>query len=300
MNKFHEMIKKIGEELDINVTLLSDDWTTILEKNNEKHYITGYTFDSNSHALGNIIDDKGLFYDLLKSLNIPVIEQYVIFHDYNKDEVINYFKKNNNELVIKGNIGNSGREVFKVDNEKDLFNIIDEQLIKQYSVSLCPYYHIKNEYRIVVLDNEVKVFFGKIKPMVIGDGKKKVRELAKEYNSYYLSHEDEIINPDYLPKDGETVEINFKFNLISGGKTFINIEPNLKNKIIELAIKVTKEVGITFCSVDIINTCDDELLVMEANSGVKMDNFIKQNVSREEIAYNIYKEAIKLMFKLDK
>ena len=39
MDNFIEIIKKIGEELDINVTLLSDNWTIVLEKNNQIHYI---------------------------------------------------------------------------------------------------------------------------------------------------------------------------------------------------------------------------------------------------------------------
>ena len=34
MNEFSEIIKKIGEELGIKVTILSDGWTTILEKDN--------------------------------------------------------------------------------------------------------------------------------------------------------------------------------------------------------------------------------------------------------------------------
>ena len=31
MNEFNEIIKKIGEELEIRVTLLSDNWTKVLE-----------------------------------------------------------------------------------------------------------------------------------------------------------------------------------------------------------------------------------------------------------------------------
>ena len=296
MQEFSKMIKKIGEELDIKVTLLSDGWVKVLEKDNQIHYIAGYQFDNNNHALGNILDDKGLFYDLLKHKNIPVIEQYVIFHNYNKNEVLNYFINNGKEIVVKGNIGNSGREVFKVTDEDSLFKIIDKLFINQYSISLCPYYHIKNEYRVIVLDNEVKNIFGKIKPSIIGNGKSTVKELAIKFNDYYIKHSNEIINPNYIPEKNEEIELNFKFNLASGGMTFTDIDLNLKNDIINLAIRVTKETGINFSSVDIINTIDNKLLVMEANSGVKMDNFIKQNKNGYDLAYNIYKDAIINMF----
>lgn len=296
MDVYHKIIKEIGEELSIKVTLLSDNWGVLLEKDNQKHYIWGYQFDLNGHGLGYIIDDKGMFYDLLKHLNIPIIEHYVLLGNYDKNDVLKYFNDHNKEIVVKGSLGNSGIHVFKVNNEKDLFDILDKEFKLQYTVCLCPYYHIKNEYRVIVLNNEVKLIFGKIKPKIIGDGKKMVKELAIEYHNYYLKNPDKIENPLYIPKLGEEIEINFKFNLASGGKTFMDINPELKEEISKLALRVTKEAGITFTSVDIIHTTDNKLLVMEANSGVKMDNFIEQNKEGKKIAYNIYKEAIKLMF----
>lgn len=295
MNEFNNMIKKIGEELEIQVTLLSDNWTKILEKDNKIHYITGYQFDLNNHGIGNIMDDKGLFYDLLKLKNIPIIEQHVIMNDYDKKEVLNYFNSHNQEVVVKGNISNAGREVFKINNESDLFKTIDKLLLRQFSVSVCPYYHITNEFRVIILNNEVRNIFGKIKPFVIGDGKKTVLELAREYNVYYKNHEEKIENPNYIPNKDEKVELSFKYNLSSGATTFTDIDDNLKNKIIDLALKVTRELNITFASIDII-LVDNELLVMEANSGVTMNNYILQNKNGYEIAYNIYKDAIKEMF----
>ena len=297
MNDFHNLVIKIGEELGIKVTFLSDAWTILLEKDNKMRYITGFKFDLNMHALGNVIDDKGLFYDLLIHRNIPVIEQYVIFHDYNKNKVIDYFNEHNQKIVVKGSIGHSGHEVFLVNNLDTLFKTVDKLLISQYSLSLCPYYHIKSEYRVIVLDNTCRLIFGKIKPTVIGNGENTVKELAISNYEYYLDHENELLNPDYIPKENEEVEINFKFNLVSGGKTFTNIDLDLKNKVCDLALQVTKETGITFASVDIIHTIDNQLLVMEANSGVKMYNFINQNKDGYDTAYNIYRDAIELMFK---
>ena len=295
MDNFINIIKRIGEELGISVTLLSDNWTVVLEKGNKIHYITGYQFDLNYHAIGNIMDDKGLFYDILNFKNIPCIEQYVIFNNYDKQDILNYFNKHNKEIIVKGNISNAGKEVFKITNENDLFSIIDKLLLKQYSLSLCPYYDIKNEYRVIVLNNEVRLIFGKIKPFIIGDGKKSVLDLAIEYNDYYKSHEEKIENKDYIPKNGEKIELSFKFNLSSGALSFTNINPVLKEEICALALHVANSLNINFASIDIIDT-NDKLLVMEANSGVTLNNFIKQNQDSYNIAYNIYKDAIKLMF----
>lgn len=297
MKEFNKMIKKIGEELGIKTTILSDDWTIVLEKNGKTRYITGYQFDLNHHAIGNIMDDKGLFWDLLRYKDIPVIEQYVIFHNYDKNTVLSYFKNHNNEIIVKGNISNAGKEVFKINDEKKLFETIDKLLLKQFSLSLCPYYHIINEYRVIILDNVVRNIFGKEKPKIIGDGNKTVIELAREYNPYYLEHEEKIINPFYIPKDKEVVELNFKFNLSEGAKSFTDIPLDLKEKIISLALQVTKELDISFASVDIVYTEDNELLVLEANSGVTMNKFITQNENGYSLAYSIYLDAVKLMFK---
>lgn len=295
MDEFNEMIKKIGEELGISVTLLSDGWLKVLEKDNQIHYITGYQFDTNYHAIGNVMDDKGMFYDLLKYKNIPVIEHYVINNNYDRNDVLNYFKNHDNEIIVKGNIGNAGLQVYKINDENSLFKIIDRLFLKQYTISLCPYYSIKNEYRVIILNNEIKNIFGKIKPIVIGDGKRTIKELACEYSDYYLRHLDKIDNPSFIPKVNEEVELSFKFNLSSGAKTFTEIPLELKDKICDLALSLTRKLNITFASVDIINTMDNELLVMEANSGVTMNKFIKQN-DGYKLAYDIYKEAIKRMF----
>ena len=75
----------------------------------------------------------------------------------------------------------------------------------------------------------------------------------------------------------------------------MEIEPRLKNKICDLALRVTRELNITFASIDIIDT-NNELMVLEANSGVTLNKFIQQNSNGYDIAYNIYKDAIKMMF----
>ena len=295
MDNFHKIIDKIGEELGIKVTRLSDDWLTVLEKGQQTHYIQGYKFDLNCHGIGNIMDDKGLFYDLLVYKNIPIIEHKVIFDNYQRSEVLDYFHSLNKEIIVKGNIGTCGKEVFKVNNEKELFDVIDKLFLKEFSISLCPYYDIINEYRVIVLNNEARIVYGKERPKIIGDGKKTIRELAIEFNDYYQNYE--FKEPLYIPKKEEEILLNYQFNLSNGAKMFVDIDESLKEKLISLALQVTKACNITFASVDIIYTKDHQLLVMEANSGVMMDNYLRfMGDIGYHTAYELYKDAIKLMF----
>ncbi len=294
MDNFHKIIKEIGEELGIKVTLLSDNWLIVLEKDNKIHYIQGYKFDLNNHGIGNIMDDKGLFNELMRYKKLPVIDQMSFYQTYDKDIILDYFKKNKS-VIIKGNLGTCGKNVYLIKNIDELYKRIDLILKKQDSFSIEPYYDIKNEYRVILLNNEVKIIYGKEKPTIIGDGKKSVRELAVLFNDYYNNVE--LNNANYIPKLNESVELDFRYNLSRGARLFLDIEPDLNNKIISIAKDVTKSLDIAFASVDIIHTKDNKLLVLEANSGVMMDNYIRLCKDGYTNAYNVYKEAIELMFK---
>lgn len=296
MNEFNELLKKICNDLGYEITFISDGWLKVLKKDNKIRYISGYRFDNNSYALGEVMNDKGMFHDALSFMNIPIVEQEIIFHDYDKKAIIDYFNNHNKKIIIKGNTGNAGKEVFKVEKEDEIFPIIDKLFLKEYSISLSPYYIIENEYRVIVLNNEVKLLFGKVKPIIVGDGFKTVLELAKEYNNYYLDNEQAIDNPNYVPKKDEKVELSFKFNLSSGGKTILDIPYDIKDKLISLALLVSKKLNISFASIDIIVTESKEILVLEANTGVTLNTFLKLNPSYYNVVYNIYKDAIKLMF----
>ena len=49
---------------------------------------------------------------------------------------------------------------------------------------------------------------------------------------------------------------------------------------------------------DLVKTFDNNLLVMEANRGIMMYNYLRQSNDYDKV-FNIYHEAIKLMFKED-
>ena len=70
----------------------------------------------------------------------------------------------------------------------------------------------------------------------------------------------------------------------------------LSNKLINLANRVCNEINLKFGSIDIIETTSNELLVLEVNSGVMLENYIRLNPSEYNYAKNIYKSAIKELF----
>ena len=179
---------------------------------------------------------------------------------------------------------------------------IDYLLNKNEPVIISPFYKIKNEYRLIVLNNEIKLIYGKKRPIIIGDGKLSILELLQEFNPTYYNKASNLQNIPYdlnlvLEKD-KSLEIDFKFNL-SGGSTIFKLEnKDLIEKLTSLALEVARKLNIKFASIDIIETEDNELLVLEANSGIMMEGFIRLADSGYEIAKNIYKEAIISLFNI--
>ena len=298
--KFKEIIKEICKEEGIKIEIMSNDYLIKLTKNNVTKFIWGCKFPLNNHSIGSIIDDKYALYEICKNNNIPIIEHQIVWNPNNKlgkntSEVLKeYFNKYNRDVVLKPNNGSKGIDVYHLTNLDDLINVSNNLFSKYFSLSICPYYDIKNEYRVVILDNEVKLVYEKDKLVVKGNDKDRVKDLLNKSNPIYFQNMD-LAKYDYVLSDGEILEYDWRFNLSRGATAKLINDKNLENKIASLALDVTKILGACFVSVDIINS-NGNLLVMEVNSGVCIDkvcNFIDRDF---KIVKEIYRSAIKKMF----
>ena len=300
---FNTLIKEICDELDIKYTYLSKEWLIKLVKNGKIEYLAGNKFPLNNHVIGSIMDDKYATYEVLKDLYLPVAKHHIFYSEKNKEkytegcksreDLLNIFNEYNHDVVVKPNDGLQGIDVYHISDFSALTNITDKLLKNNYSISICPYYHIKNEYRVIVLDNEVKLLYKKINSTIIGDGIHSIKELLVEFNPYYFS---KLSLPEFILPVGEKYTYDFRFNLSKGSIASVDIDANLKEKLTNLAISITQKTNIRFASIDIIDTEDNELLVLEINSGVTVDKAINFIPDGYNIAKNIYREAIiKLM-----
>ena len=304
---FKEIIKEICVEDNIEYKSLSKDWVIMLEKDGKTRFISGYKFDSNSHAMGQIADDKYALYEVLKNKNISVIEHKIVYNKTNNldyaigcntyEYVKEYFKNNNNDIVIKPNDGTCGKNVFKVTDVNEIDGILDKIFLKNYSISMCPFYKIKHEYRAIMLNGENVLLYAKYLPIVIGDGKKSIRQLLLEFNhDYFIDKLEDSKYDSVLPKN-EKFEYGWKFNLSQGSIAKKLNDEVLKDRLIKIAKQVCKEINLKFGSIDIIETTDDKLLVLEVNSGVMLENYVRLNPNEYNAVKDIYKKAIMNLFK---
>lgn len=297
MNNVQKILKEICDELNIKFTLVSKNWVIVMEKENKVRYVVGFKFPLNDQASSRVCDDKYALYEVMKHFEIPVTEHFIIHKNYKKENIINVCNKYNNDVVIKANLGTCGNDVYHRTDIDSIYEVIDELLIDNYSISLCPYYDIKTEYRSIILNDNVEVVYGKIKPMVVGDGKKTIYELLLDFNNVYFSSfscNEELSR--VLDKD-EVYEYSWKFNLSKGAMPFFLEDKEKENTIKKMALEVAKVLGIKFASVDIIELYDGTLLVLETNSGVMMSNFSVNLEEGKDIAKDIYAKVIKEMFK---
>lgn len=258
------ILNDICQEENITITWLSNGWLALLEQNDKRHFVMGYKFDLNPAIAADIADDKFATFDVLSCANIPVIHHALLYEIdcaaacaqgmNSLDYVRNFMAKYDQHIVIKPNNGTRGSNVYEIRDEVELEPALKQIFHQSFSASMCPFYRIKHEYRLIMLDDEVKIAYRKER----GD--------------------------------------DWRFNLRYGAKACEIKDEMLYRKLVEIAIHATRAVGLRFCSVDIIETADHELLVLEVNSGVMVDGYLTQHPDKYKDVYGMYRQAVQKMF----
>ncbi len=303
-----EILQELCQEMDIKIESLSYGWIFKLSKSGKIAYITG-NFDINKAASSKIACDKYATYEVLKSQNIPIIKHTMVFNpidrkDYIKeDEVWNIVRKefeNEKRIVVKPNFGFEGKGVFFCNTLKETEEAVKYLLKKNSSISICPFYDVKKEYRAFYLNGEILLIYEKEKPYVLGNGKYNVKTLVERLN---LPDNDVVrenlskIDLNYIPKENEKIELSWKYNLYGGATAkVINRDDTYYSKIEKLAIEGGKALDMTFATIDIINTKNNELYVLEINSGVATSIFSEIVENGKELTKGIYKKALITIF----
>ena len=295
--QFNKIIKQICQEKNIQYQELSDDWIIKLKKENKNRFLVGYKFDLNTQATAEICNDKFALYAVLDSEKIPVIKYNILFKN-EEDRLKKYFEEYNQNIVLKPNNGTCGNNVLHICDYNELKDEYNRLISKCYSVDICPYYEIESEYRVIYLPDKQHIY-KKVRPIIIGDGVHTVKELLIDFNREYFSKEEnlknESISAEYIPKLGEIVEYEWRFNL-SKGANIADVEDEEKDVLISIVNKIVEVIGVKFVSIDIVKLANNQYMVMEINSGVMMENLIKLRDDGEKIAKELYGEAIELMF----
>ncbi len=298
----YDYIKDICNNKNIKYVYLKDISTFIFEKDGIKKYFNHNKLDLNGHAIGKIIDNKYETYKLLNYFKFPIVPHINVKSTKITDKLLlnieKYFNKFNREIIMKPNHGTIGNSVYKVTKIQDLKKTLTKVFMVDDSISISPFLHIKNEYRVFILDEKLLFIYSKVNPTIIGDGKKTVLELLCDFNNeYFKKHLKIIKNKSYIPKINEKIDYDFRFNLSKGAIVKEVCDIKLKEKIEDLATKVAKKLNLKFVTIDIVLDIDDKLSILEINSGVSIKKFMNLYKNGKEIGYQIYSKAFDYMFK---
>lgn len=168
---YFKIIEEICSEEQIRLNWVSNHWIAVLEHKQQRHFIAGYKFDLNSAASSLIADDKFATFEVLSYNGLPIIEHSLLYgidnrepyaKDYQSLAYINRFLlSHDNDIVIKPNTGTQGLDIHHVHSLAEVKQAA-QQIFKRYeSASLCPFYNILTEYRIIMLDDIVVLMYAK-------------------------------------------------------------------------------------------------------------------------------------------
>lgn len=250
-----KIIREICDEEQIEYNSYSDDWFQCLVYNRQlKMYIYNFKFPNNNAAIEAVCNDKSALSDVLTKMKIPHIRHYY----FSNPELIDYSPNDGiwhklydlldkyGALVCKSNKGSGGRNMFRVRNKRELEYAVHSLFKNHSAMAVSPYYPIRNEYRCIVLNNEVELIYRKQRPYVIGDGKATVKTLLGQNREFIDIDVDNELDITQIPDVGEKIEISWKHNLGQGAKPEIIRQGELYDQLSCFAMMIAKEIDINF------------------------------------------------------
>lgn len=257
------LLGRVCAEQKIQLSRLSKDYLAVLSRAHQTHYIWGRDFGLNPASSAAVLNDKYAIYETLTYHRIPAVECQIIYAPGDSNPwakgcnslayAESYFEHHQRHIVIKPNHGSQGIGVQQVSDRAELATAYQNVFRYSYSASLCPFYNIKHEYRVVLLDSDVRLAYMKTN---CGDWR---------FNLHHGALASPIPSSDYPA-------------------------------IVALASQAYNALDLRFCSVDVIKTTQNQLLVMELNNGVTLTGYLKQHPTELERILNIYRDAVAKIF----
>jgi D-alanine-D-alanine ligase-like ATP-grasp enzyme len=320
-----EILKTITPQINARLIIEPEYEKTgmIIFENGKRHYFKNTTFNINPFASSEIAKDKHYTSFFLGQIGYNVPAEQTFFSDALNQKLT--IKRDINDgskyadtigfpIIVKPNNMSKGKMVTKVYSQSEYYEIAAE-IFRTADVMLVQKYYGGNDFRIVVLDDKVYAAYKREPLTVVGSGSSTIsgllmeaeRELKKKGRDVAIDYDDKRFiqklnrlgysKSTVLPKN-EILQVFDNANLSSGGMMYdytSAIHDDFKN----LAVKVTKDMGLKFCGVDII-AADitkplKEYVVLEVNGSPGLNHFASFGEKQFEIVKEIYLNVLYLL-----
>jgi D-alanine-D-alanine ligase-like ATP-grasp enzyme len=175
-----------------------------------------------------------------------------------------------------------------------------------------------HDYRIVVLDNEVISAYERIPLSVVGDGVSSVAALLqKKQRMFEAAGRDTVIKVDdrmrgklatqgktmrSVLQKGEHIFLLDNANLSQGGDS-VDVTQVLHDSVRDVAVRMTRDMGLRLCGVDIMLDGDvtaplkdaKSWHVIEINAAPGLDHYATSGKAQEKIVEDLYVQVLKRM-----
>ncbi len=321
-----QVLQKIAHKIGA-VVVMEPEWGIvgqIIFKNGRKRYFRYSSLDLNSLGASEISKDKDYANFFMNGMGYPTINGKTFFSDEwakaigsrrKIDSAYRYALTLGFPVIVKPNSGSQGTCVAKVSNKREFYRAM-RAIFKRDKIALVQKVVSGKDYRLVVLDKKVISAYQRIPLSVIGDGKSSILKLLKEKQRFFVaSSRDTKINVadprmveklrhqnmsmKSVPSKNERIYLLDNANLSTGGDS-LDVTNNMHPLFAKMAVKLTKDMGLRLCGVDLmisgdINQKPVEYCVIEINSAPGLDHYAKSGKAQEKIVEDMYLEVLKSM-----
>lgn len=294
---FVSILREVCAELGIRMQTYHGGWVLTLRKGARTEHIYGYDFSLNSAAAQQIAKDKAATFSILAEAGVPAIEHQLVMSpilpDYvpengNWVRLRRLFGRWNRDVVCKPNDGTGGRDIFRAQSLVQLERAIHVILAKGRACAISPYVAVKDEYRVVMQNGQPLLLYRKVRPHVVGDGRRPFVDLLADWiGSAESNHqalktklktlgrmETDARMLHRVPKVGEVIPVNWQHNLGQGASP-VEMNPRVGQgqELVALANKTMNAMQLRVASVDMVVASPGKPQVLEVNSGIMMEQF---------------------------
>jgi D-alanine-D-alanine ligase-like ATP-grasp enzyme len=319
------IIQKLAEKIGA-VVLVDPECTfvgLITFKNGNKTFFRNSRFSINSSGSTAIAKDKGVSNFFLNKFGYKVTEGKTFFSEELCEEIANsrnidagfyYAKELEFPVIIKPINLSQGTFVTKVHNKQEYYQAA-KKILQKTSVFIVERFYSGNDYRIVVLDDEVVSAYQRIPLFIMGDGQSTILELMQQKQENFIKNgRKEIIDfEDYrIKKNLRRRKLNFNTvipknnivyllenaNLSTGGEA-VDFTENIHPDFQKLAISITKDMELRLAGVDIltndITSPMGDYTIIEVNAAPSLSHYASFGEVQTKRVENLYLKVLKAL-----
>lgn len=323
-----KLLKKLAPHVGAKI-FLEPEWKVagqIIFKDGRKSYFRYNTLDLNPVGASEIAEDKDYANFFMQKMGYPIVPGSKTFfskkraraigaHKRAVDDAYKYAKRLGFPVVVKPNSGSQGTGVAIANNKSEFYRAI-RTVLEFDKVALVQKPVHGRDYRLVVLDDKVISAYERIPLNIIGDGKTSIRRLlALKQNKFIvdkrwtrikiddpriaekLKHQRLTLNS--IPAKGKRVHLLDNANLSTGGDA-IDVTTKINPAFRNLAIRITKDMNLRLCGVDLMvdGSIEEKPVlgkywVLEINAAPGLDHYVKNGKAQEKIVEELYLSVLR-------